>query len=247
MNKIKNLKFVSLVAVFCFVVSYFGLLSPTTAYFYESTDNRYDVTFSLLSDSQTISEKAVNFNLKGATKFEDFNEYLFDEVVFEQYITVKNDGEIPARVYVEVDVPTESAENGLQYIVLKTEKAASGEELPETTQSVVASGSQKGELKSLIETQLNTFNASFVEGISQNDAITILNAYNQSQLEYINAPLLEVGESIGFRVLYWAEYGLIENTLKDTSVITKFSYSSTITVNVAQDNEEAAVDITSAS
>lgn len=247
MNKIKNLKFISLVAVFCFVISYFGLLSPTTAYFYESQDNRYDVTFSLLTDSKTVSEKAVNFNLKGATKFEDFGEYLFDEVVFEQYITVKNVGEIPARVYIDVDILAESAENGLEYIVLKTEKAASGEELPQITQSVVASGSQKGELKTMIETQLNTFNASFVDGISQNDAITILNAYNQSHLEYLNAPLLEIGESVGFRILYWAEYGLIENTLKDTSNISKLSYSSTITVNVAQDKEEAAPSITSAS
>ena len=236
MSKSKNIKFIALVTIFCIVTAYFSVLSPTTAYFVDKQNKDVNVSFSLLSTQDTISDTPVDFNLKGATKFEDFGELLFDDVVYGQFVSVSNVGEIPAKVYLEVSIPTESADNGLKYIVIPTEVGTS---VPSFT---VPTGADtfKGDIKELVETRLHSFRNDFVDGVSLSTALEILNAYNSRVKSFSTAPLLDVGESVGFQVYFWAEYGNLEGTINDTSTISSFDFSARVIIKARQNLAEAA-------
>lgn len=239
MSRSKNLKFMSLVTIICVVVAYFSVLSPTTAYFHNSDEEkRVDVTFNEISANASISQTAVSFNLKAATKFEDFNELLFDDVVYGQFVTVTNNGDTEAKIYLDVSVPTASASNGLKYIVFQTSPVSS----PTNPSFTVPQGSNssKGDLKEYIESTLHAYDSSFVTGVSESTAFSILNGYNGRSKSFSTAPTLNVGQSVGFQIYFWAEYGVIENTLKNTSSIASYIYSATITVSARQNNVAAA-------
>lgn len=226
-SKKKNFRFAALVTALCVVVAYFAVLSPTTAYYYKIQEEDLDVNFSLFDVSQTVSEDAVNFDLKDGTKFEDFDEVLFDKVAYVKTVSLTNVGETDAKVYVNVNVAEESAQNGLKYIVLFDNTTDEG------TDDLVT-------VKSQIESTLSTFDTSFVAGISETNAVQILDLYNESYLGYEAAPLVAAGESCEVKIVFWAEYGMIENTLKDTSNIADYSYSAEVSVTATQNTEEAA-------
>ena len=234
MSKQKNIKFIALVTIFCLVTAYFSVLSPTTAYFVDTYSKNTSISFYLLSSEQTVSSSATSFNLKGATKFEDFNELLFDDVVYGQFITVHNIGEIPAKVYIEVTVPNLSAQNGLKYIVIPTSVSS----IPPTF-SPSGTNALKGDIKETIENRLYVFRNGFVDGVTLNNALTILNDYNAQVKTFSTAPLLQVGEYVGFQIYYWAQYGNLEGTINDTTSISTISYSAQVTVKALQNDSSA--------
>ena len=248
-SKKKTIKFTALMTVVCVIVAYFSVLSPTTAYYYKSDEQSLELQFSLFDVRQTLSDRAINFDLKAATKFEDFGENLFDEVVYTQTVTAKNAGNVPAKLYVDVEVPQESASNGLKYIIIfnkipmeepvVTEVGETTTAAPVTTVPA-PSGTVKGALKSEIESILNAYNSAFVDGISESNAVDILDGYNESHKMFNKAPLIEVGETVEVKVVFWAEYGNIENTLKNTDVISNYTYNANVTVTAAQNTEDAS-------
>ncbi|MBQ7654856.1 MAG: hypothetical protein IJS17_07280 [Clostridia bacterium] len=233
MSKSKNLKFISLVTVFCVVIAYFSVLSPTTAYFTQTDTQTIDVSFYNLSASQTISQTALNFNLKAATKFEDFDELLFDDVVYSQFVKVTNTGDVRAKVYLTVDVPQASVTNGLKYIVFTTATVTS----PSEPSFYLPAGSDdnKGDIKEYIESSLSSFNSStFRRGVTLEDAVSVLDTYNTRTRTFNTAPLLQPQQSLGFQIYFWAEYGNIAGTISDTSAISSYSYTANVTVSAHQ-------------
>ena len=241
MNKKKKIKFMSILISFCLVLSYFAALSPTTAYYYKAEAQSLNFTFSRLSVQQTVSETPVNLNLKGATKFEDFDEYLFDDVAYEQYFTVTNNADAPAKIYVNVNVSQTDIQNGLKYFVYQYPVYDSGETVPQITTAAAPTPTTKGSAKTLIETELVSFNVNFVNGITEENAYTILNNYNNLARTYLSAPLLQSGDTVRYRIIFWAQYGMIETAISDTSSITTYNYTANVTVKATQDTPEAAV------
>jgi len=248
-SKKKTIKFTALMTALCVIVAYFSVLSPTTAYYYKSEEQNLELQFSLFDIRQTLSDRAISFDLKAATKFEDFGENLFDEVVYTQTISAKNAGSVPAKLYVDVEVPQESASNGLKYIILFNEIPREVPQITEVGETTTASpvttvpapsGSVKGALKSEIESKLNAYNSAFVDGVSESSAVMILDGYNESLKAFSYAPLVPVGSTVEVKVVFWAEYGIIENTLKNTDVISNYTYSANVTVTAAQNTEEAS-------
>ena len=237
MSKSKNLRFISLVTIFCLTVAYFSVLSPTTAYFVESQTKQVNVTFYNISAQQTVSDTAVDFNLKAATKFADFNEIKFDDVLYSQFVRVSNSGDAPARVYLSVAIPNDSAANGLRCFVYQTEVVSSSSSsyfiLPNGTDS------NKGDIKEFIESKLRQYSSDFVDGVTQQRAEQILQGYNAKAKTFLTAPLIGVGEQVGFQIFFWAEYGDIEGTINDTSAISTFDYSANKDVSARQNNSGA--------
>lgn len=254
--KKNNFKPVSLITVFCIVMAYFALMSPTTAYFYQSNNKLMSFDFALLETQQTISDKAVDMNFKDATKFEDFSEYLFDDVAFVQTVNLNNTGDIPAKIYVDVPLQNLSRTNGLRYIILFGEISSSGETSsqsevstteaqPQTTTTTKSSGLSKGPLKAEIESALNDFDSSFVSGISQSSADTVLNNFNKQYMLYNKTPVLQPGDSIEIRVVFWVEYDNFTNALKLYGDFYNVEYKARVIVYAAQDST-SAVPTTSA-
>lgn len=247
MSKKSNLMFISLVTVFALVIAYFAVLSPTTAYYYKSEEKSVNVNFSLLDVTQTVSEIAADVNLKASTKFFDFSEILFDDVCYEQTVTLTNSGDIDAKIYVQVDVPDEDTTNGLRYFIAKSDIIAPEEEtsqeiLEETTTSGVTSPAitlQKGLIKTEIENSLSSFDESFVDGISFTDADAILEAYNEQYVSFDDAPLLKKGETVTVKIYFWAEYDAISSELYSNGIVS-FEYAPVVNVYAAQNTSEAA-------
>lgn len=237
MSKSKKLKFISLVTVFCLTVAYFSVLSPTTAYFVETDTKQVNVTFYNISSQQTVSDTAVNFNLKAATKFADFNEIRFDDVLYSQFVRVQNNGDAPAVIYLNVNIPAGSAANGLRCFVSQTLKASNNG----STYFILPNGSDnnKGDIKEFIESQLHQFNSDFDVGVTQQRAEQILENYNAKVKTFATAPLLDVGEAVGFQIFFWAEYGDIEGTINDTSEIASYDYSANVVVSARQNTAGA--------
>lgn len=241
MNKNKKIKFISVLIAFCIVLSYFAALSPTTAYYYKADTQSLNFTFTSLSVQQTVSEIPLNLNLKGATKFEDFDEYLFDDVAYEQYFTITNNADASAKIYVNVNVSQTDIQNGLKYFVYQYPVYELGDAVPQITTASAPTPSTKGSAKTLIETELASFNVNFVSGIAEENAYTILNNYNNLAKTYLSAPLLQSGDTVRYRIIFWAQYGMIETAISDTSSITTYDYTANVTVKATQDTPEAAL------
>ena len=122
-SKKKTIKFTALMTVFILTVTYFSLLTPTSAYFYQEQTSDGEITFAFfnVTDNNTeetkIFDETVGLEFEGATKFADLDEILFDEVTIEKEIIVTNDENgVNARIYVDVIPDDYSEENGLKYI-----------------------------------------------------------------------------------------------------------------------------------
>ncbi|MPN45964.1 hypothetical protein SDC9_193543 [bioreactor metagenome] len=143
-------------------------------------------------------------------------------------IRVTNEGSIPARVYVRItDTNDDTANEGLHYMPFFDYEEATDSG---TSQSELT----KGALKQKIESTLAEYNSDFVDGIGQADALVILNAYNTSIYK-----VLEAGQSTDITIVFWVEYGEVENTLADTSNLTKIDYSKNVSVIATQDDDAA--------
>ena len=232
-SKKKSVRFAAVITMLLLCITYFSVLSPTTAYFYKTNTNDLDVTFSLFDVSQNVLTADPDLRFKAATKFEDFDEYLFDSVAIVKNATVTNTGNVKARVYTRINPTAQSLANGLNYIVFMekvTEGGASDAVLP--TKAFV-----KGPLKQKIETTLNTYSSSFVAGISETSAETILNNYNSANSN--KSITIDSGESVNVQIIFWAEYGKAENTLKQTSPIQDISYNANVKIIATQNTDSA--------
>ncbi len=157
---------------------YFSVMSPTTAWFYQSqsvsgTNNKF-VFADFDVEGEYSFERVLGFD--GATAYRDEDEKLFDTVVKVVDVEVKNDGSLPARIYATVENKTQA--KGLRYFYF-TEEMLDGAGIKET-------------MRKALNNQLND---------------TALNNYNVGEDgnggHYV---VLNPGESRFVKVALWLEY-----------------------------------------
>ena len=122
-------------ALFVLSVSYFALLAPTTAWFYEEdyTTANYQFEFGNFNMSESLQSAAnATIPLRAATRFADAGELLFDEVVHVVKVDVSNTGALKGQVKVDVRKQNDNAPDlpsWLKWCVCTT-SSASGVTLP---------------------------------------------------------------------------------------------------------------------
>lgn len=115
MNRVKKISAAIMALALVMCAGYFSVMSPTTAWFYQSqsvsgTNNKF-VFADFDIDGDYSFEEALVFD--GTTAYEDETETLFDTVVKVIDVDVKNDGGLPARIYATVE--NKAASKGLKY------------------------------------------------------------------------------------------------------------------------------------
>ncbi len=244
-KKKSTIKFTAMLMVFVLSVAYFSLLSPTSAYFYKTERDNVDVQFALFAveESQKVFEDNEKVNFPAATKFWDMDELLFDDVIIKKNVTVTNTGEADARIFVHITPDADAIANGFKYMVTKIEKVDSNEETTTSTESALEDETtttlqgkvEKLPIKAYVENTLGLTNT-----MSEADAVAALDAYNESNKN--TYATISPGESAEVEFILWAEYGNVENTLKDTSNISKIDYNCKIEI-IASQNEDRAMGI----
>lgn len=245
--KKRTIKYVSLVASLILVVSYFSLLSPTSAYFYKTKTSETEINFATFDVKQTLFENKDVVKFKGATKLCDTEELLFDDVAIVKEITLKNEGEADARILVDVAPTDEAVANGFRYVAF-IEKVG-GENTPETvaegettTSDVVTKGAIKQELETFF---------GITAGSSQSAIESKINAHNESLRNTNgneNKVVLATGESAKVRIIFWSEYDPAqeaaggESKWQNAGEIANIEYPCNIRIIAVQDNDEAVRD-----
>ncbi len=263
--KKRTIKYVAFVSVLILIVSYFSLLSPTSAYFYKTETKGTTIIFATfdVDEEQTVFDNNSVMKFKGATKLCDTEELLFDEVAIEKEVILENKGEAPARILVHITPDEESVAKGLRYVAFiekienEPETAADGEEGTEgsdgaTTSEEVKKGSIKTELEELFEITAESTHEE-IEGR--------LNTYNEEfKSKYVTlAPpdkeTLAPGEKAKVRIIFWAEYdsvlsyldnvkgeeGYGEKNWQNAGNLENIEYLCHVEIIASQD-ENAAVD-----
>ena len=115
MNKAKKISAVFMVLALVLCTGYFSVMSPTTAWFYQSqsvngSNNKF-VFADFSVDGEYSFDRTIKFD--AATKFEDPDETMFDSAVKTVDVEVKNDGGMPARIY--ATVKNDNSSKGLRY------------------------------------------------------------------------------------------------------------------------------------
>ncbi len=115
MNRVKKISAVVMALALVMCVGYFSVMSPTTAWFYQSqsvsgTNNKFVFADFDVNGSYSF-ENAIIFD--GATAYEDEGETGFDSVVKVVDVEVNNKGGLPARIYATVKNNTQA--KGLKY------------------------------------------------------------------------------------------------------------------------------------
>lgn len=139
MSKLKKGAASAMAVVLALCIGYFSLMSPTSAWFYKSgvIDSGDKFVFGDLSvDTGFTMKGEVLFD--AATKLDDPNETLFDEVVHVSEVYAQNSGTIPARLYLNVE--TKNAASGLSWFFY-TEDMLVDSSVKKTIESVVGSTS----------------------------------------------------------------------------------------------------------
>lgn len=214
MSRIKKLTALVMVLMLVMCGSYFALMSPTTAWSYQSQNISGTKNTFVFANFDVNGEYALDGNIKfkGATAFEDENETLFDTVVEIVEVEVKNDGALPARIY--TTVKNEYATKGLRYFSF-------------TDDMMVDSSVRATMLKAL-------------NGEMTDEALSLYNVGEDGNSgSYI---MLNPGEAGIVKVALWVEYDECEEALLFAeSAWTTIDYKINITMNATQDIDGALV------
>lgn len=126
MSKLKKLAAAVMALMLVMCGSYFSLMSPTTAWSYQSQNISGAQNTFVFADFDVDGEYSVSNSIrfKGATAFEDENETMFDSVVEIAEVTVTNDGGMPARIY--ATVKNEYKTEGLRYFYFTDDMMVDG-------------------------------------------------------------------------------------------------------------------------
>lgn len=183
MSKIKKLSAMVMALTLVLCIGYFSVMSPTSAWFYNSgvMDSGDSFVFGDLSVDTSFTSTAVQ-TFDAATKFADPDEILFDDAVKVNEILVYNSGTIPARVY--ADVKTTDGDKGLRWFVFDDTMLVEGS-IKKTISSV---------LPQLTDEALSAYNV----GADGNSG------------HYM---VLEPGEIVTVKVATWIEYDFVEDVL----------------------------------
>ncbi|MDD6275240.1 MAG: hypothetical protein PUB20_00195 [Clostridia bacterium] len=187
----------SLTLVLC--VGYFSVMSPTSAWFYDSgvIDSGDSFVFGSLSvNSRFVSDKSVSF--EAATDFTDENEIFFDDMVHTDTVNVSNAGNIPARVYIDVKNVGES--KGLRWFAY--------------TDSVLVDSSVKKTLKNVLDSLDDNGLSSYNIGADSNSGWYVL---------------LQPGQSEQIKIATWIQYDDVKNELQKNNSLSGYDVEITMT------------------
>ncbi|MBE6755407.1 MAG: hypothetical protein E7555_02970 [Ruminococcaceae bacterium] len=232
--KKRTVKYVAFVASLIIVISYFSLLSPTSAYFYKTETKSTTITFEMFDVKQTLFENENVLKFKGATKICDTNETLFDDVTIVKEITVKNNNRVngaDARILVDIKPLEKSVENGFRYVAF-IKKSTDTTESPKTKAELAEKfGIDENSSKEDIETKIDAHNEK-------------LRSSNEDEDKFILAP----GEEATVRIIFWVEYDEVQNAAGGESVwqnagsIANVEFPCQISIIATQDNDGAVED-----
>lgn len=185
MSKIKKLSAVVMALTLVLCIGYFSVMSPTSAWFYNSgvMDSGDSFVFGDLSVDTSFTSSSVQV-FDAATKFADPDEILFDDVIKVNEILVYNSGTIPARIY--ADVRTAGEDKGLRWFVFDDTMLVDGS-VKKTISSV---------LPELTDAALTAYNV----GADGNSG------------HYI---ILNPGEITTVKVATWIEYDYVEDIFEN--------------------------------
>ncbi len=221
--------------MFTLSISYFAVLSPTTAWFYTQKENEYSFIFGDvnldLPVNETISEVV---RLKAATRCADFGEVNFDAAVYVVEVEAINTGTAAARVYINPTLPSGKTKDGLYFFA--TAHKSTEEDLPT--------------IKSELESYLTSKG---VTGMSFGD-----NGYQAYEdALFAQGGAVEDYQSNGYvvvspkstttiRIAFWVEYNATVNSsnigtsFENTSTITEFSnFGINIKLTATQDSTDS--------
>lgn len=263
-KKSKTILTAVVTALFVLSISYFALLAPTTAWYYQSEDKDLSFTFGDFQaqpDPPSAAIENMTVRLRGATRFADAGETLFDEMIHIVKTTVTNTGRIPGRVSVRVKqngsiLDLTDNTSGLKWFICSSQAV-----IPDPVANTTAS---KGSYKQMIEAMLaengltpldyKTGNISSYSGADREakyedyneDALDILKEHNATgvTVEPGNANIKNI------YVVFWAEYGPLKSTFHATDsetgkrVVAPVTFQNLSVEVIAKPDTEAALQIT---
>lgn len=184
MSKAKKISASVMAFMLVLCVGYFSLMSPTSAWFYDSgvIDSGDSFVFGDLSvDTRFVTKNTIVFD--AATDFTDPDELLFDDVINVEEIVVSNVGTIPARIY--TDIVNNSTSSGLCWFAY--------------TDDMLVDGS----VKKTIESKLSDLSLSALNAYNVGD--------DGNSGAYI---LCNPGETIKLKVATWIDYNSVAGQLE---------------------------------
>ena len=225
-KKSKTILTAVVTALFVLSISYFALLAPTTAWYYQNEDKSFSFSFGNFSMSeptlQAGEEEIDSVVLRGTTRFADAGEVLFDEMTHVIKVTASNgsssvmSGSVGVKVKkgtTELNVDDGSAVDtrGLKWFVC--EAPAGNATVKDAIDAMLTAknsdwpidykiGDFSSYTGSTLEEKYEDYNA---------DATAALKEYNQRGISV--AP----GETKNIYVVFWAEYGDLKDTFQVTS------------------------------
>ena len=218
-------------ALFVLSVSYFALLSPTTAWYYQ--DFTKTATFSFNDYTETYSQVTqindLEVPLRDATRFADAGELLFDEVAHVITVPTRNasgTGGLDGLVKVKVSkLDGSDIDTGLHWFAFA----------PATAVASPSNGAYKAAIENMLtdfgitpqtysgETAGSTTGG--YNGDYNDKALTALDAYNERG--FLLAPS---ATEQNIYIVFWAEYGELMSDIR-SSTVWKDSGSDTHTFN----------------
>ncbi|MBQ3150128.1 MAG: hypothetical protein IJB86_02655 [Clostridia bacterium] len=225
-KKTKKVLVAVLTVLFTLSVSYFALVGPTTAWYYQEKNDSYSFTFGDFDVEQENREEiSTAIPLRASTRFADAGEILFDEVIHAVKVDAENTGGMTAQVRVKV-TEGEGNPEGLKWFIYDT---AADSEIPEVTGSEIAI---KGEYKTAIETMLSEYSVSPIDynSLTSADVEAEYEAYNQTAVTALdshnsNKIVFDSGEKRVIYVVFWAEYGEVRSALDVDTPVTLGNYA----------------------
>lgn len=243
--KKRTIKYTAFITLLILTVTYFSLLSPTSAYFYKTETKETSIEFALfgVEEDQPLFENEDVLKFKGATKLADFNELLFDDVVEIKEVTLTNVGEANARILTHITPTDESVTKGLRYIafVEKVENEPETVAEGETEETTTSAKAEKGSLKAELETLLGITESSTPEEVD-----TALNNYNEA-FKANDDTVIAPGEKAKVTIVFWSEYDPAqtaaggEELWQNAGSLAEIEYSCKVEIIASQD-EDAAVE-----
>ncbi len=214
MSKLKKLTAAVMALMLVMCGCYFSLMSPTTAWSYQSQNISGTGNTFVFADFDVDGEYSVSdaIRFKGATAFEDENETMFDSVVEVTEVEVTNDGGMPARVYATVTNRYET--KGLRYFYF--------------TDDMLVDGSVRATMKKALNGELN------------DKALNKHNVGEDGNSGYYVS--LNPGETKKVKIAFWVEYDEcgIDFAFSESAWAT-IDYKINITMTATQDMDGALV------
>ncbi len=267
-KKSKTILTAVLTALFVLSVGYFALLAPTTAWYYQKEDDTYSFEFGdfdMTNALQSGEQQMADITFRGATRFADAGETLFDEMLHIIKVDATNNGDSNGSVRITVkrenedhelvEMPLDN-EDGLRWFVYEPEANKTVKDKIDAmlkawnpdwpidyntlTSEIDGSGdafTDYNQENGEAETEYEKYNAGDSAGGIYSGAINALIDYNKRG---VTVPANSTKEVY---VAFWVEYGAAKSALgvgdsaadRDTSIPTLTFEDLTISIKAMPD------------